>query len=56
MAQYQNLFTTVTAEGPLHSGVELGHGNSPRSFDPPIHYYWLGKIGNAQLGLSLIHI
>ena len=50
MAQYQNLFTTVTAEGPLHSGVELGHGNSPRSFDPPIHYYWLGKIGNAQLG------
>ena len=50
MAQYQNLFTTVTAEGPLHSGVELGHGNSPRSLDPPIHYYWLGKIGNAQLG------
>ncbi len=50
MTQYQNLFTTVTVEAPGHSGVELGPGNSPRSLDPPLHYYWLGKIGNAQIG------
>ena len=49
MAQYQNLFTTVQATGPLHHGVELGQGNSPRTFQPVISY-WLGKIGNAQLG------
>ena len=49
MAQYQNLFTTVQAVGPVHHGVELGHGNSPRTGHPLI-YYWLGKIGNAQLG------
>ena len=50
MTQYQNLFTTVTVEAPGHSGVALGHGNSPRSLDPPVHFYWLGKLGNAQLG------
>jgi len=49
MAQYQNLLTTVQATGPLHYGVELGHGNSPRSGEPLINY-WLGKLGNAQLG------
>ncbi|MEY3285382.1 MAG: hypothetical protein RL500_112, partial [Pseudomonadota bacterium] len=26
MAQYQNLFTTVNAVGPVSHGVELGHG------------------------------
>jgi len=46
---YQNLFTTVQATGPVHHGVELGHGNSPRTGEPLINY-WLGKIGNAQLG------
>ena len=49
MAQYQNLFTTVQAVGPVHHGVELGHGNSPRTGHPLIDY-WLGKIGNAQIG------
>ncbi|MFM8863692.1 MAG: photosynthetic reaction center subunit M, partial [Limnohabitans sp.] len=49
MAQYQTLFTTVQATGPLHHGVELGQGNSPRSGEPLISY-WAGKIGNAQLG------
>ena len=49
MAQYQNLFTTVQAVGPLHHGVELGPGNSPRSGQPFLSY-WLGKLGNAQLG------
>ena len=49
MADYQNLFTTVTATGPLHHGVELGLGNSPRSGQPFL-LYWAGKIGNAQIG------
>jgi len=47
--EYQNLFTTVQAVGPVHDGVELGHGNSPRSGKPLI-VYWFGKLGNAQLG------
>ncbi len=49
MAQYQNLFTTVQATGPLHMGVPLGHGNSPRTGQPWFNY-WAGKLGNAQLG------
>jgi photosynthetic reaction center M subunit len=47
--QYQNIFTTVQAVGPTHHGVELGHGNSSRTGEPYIEY-WLGRIGNAQLG------
>ena len=49
MAQYQNLFTTVQAVGPVHHGVELGHGNSPRTGEPLI-VYWAGVLGNAQIG------
>ena len=49
MAQYQNLFTTVQATGPLHMGVPLGHGNSARTGQPWFNY-WAGKLGNAQLG------
>jgi photosynthetic reaction center M subunit len=49
MAQYQNLFTTVQAVGPTHHGVELGHGNSPRTGEPLI-VYWAGLLGNAQIG------
>jgi len=49
MAQYQNLFTTVQATGPIHMGVPLGHGNSPRSGQPWFSY-WAGKLGNAQIG------
>jgi photosynthetic reaction center M subunit len=49
MADYQNLFTTVQAVGPVHHGVPLGHGNSPRTGQPVINY-WIGKLGNAQLG------
>ena len=49
MSQYLNLFTTVQATGPLHDGIALGQGNSPRSGQPFLSY-WLGKLGNAQLG------
>ncbi len=49
MADYLNLFTTVQATGPIHHGEPLGPGNSQRTGSPLINY-WLGKIGNAQLG------
>ena len=50
MADYQNLFTTVQATGPLHHGVPLGHGNSPRTGETPGVFHIFGRLGNAQLG------
>ena len=49
MFEYQNLFTTVQPVGPVHHGVELGHGNSPRSGEPLI-VHLLGRIGNIHGG------
>ena len=49
MFEYQNLFTSVQPVGPVHHGVELGHGNSPRTGEPLIVHLF-GRIGNAQLG------
>jgi photosynthetic reaction center M subunit len=49
MPQYQNLFTAVQPTGPVHHGIPLPPGNSPRS-GPPIVWHLLGRIGNAQLG------
>ena len=49
MAQYQNLFTTVQATGPLHEGVPLGPGNEQRIVKP-FFFYWAGFLGNAQIG------
>ena len=49
MAQYQNLFTRVQAVGPAQLGIDLPHGNSPRSWNPWfIHLF--GRLGNAQIG------
>ena len=50
MAQYQNLFTTVQVVGPVHHGVELPHGNSPRTGAEPAIFHLLGRLGNAQIG------
>ena len=50
MAQYQNLFTTVQAIGPLHHGVPLPHGNSPRTGKEPAIVHLFGRLGNAQIG------
>jgi photosynthetic reaction center M subunit len=47
--EYQNLFTTVQAVGPMHHGVPLGHGNSPRTGEP-VAFHLLGRFGNAQIG------
>ena len=49
MAEYQNIFTRVQAMAPAYAGVPLARGNNERE-GPPIHVYWLGKLGDAQLG------
>ncbi len=49
MAQYQNLFTTVQARGPVSLGVELPADNSPRTGIPAFSHL-LGRLGNAQIG------
>ena len=50
MAEYQNIFTRVQVRAPAHLGVAPEGGESwPRSGHPWFSY-WLGKIGDAQLG------
>uniref|UniRef100_E6VJJ7 Reaction center protein M chain n=1 Tax=Rhodopseudomonas palustris (strain DX-1) TaxID=652103 RepID=E6VJJ7_RHOPX len=49
MAQYQNIFTQVQVEGPAYAGVPLRPGSSPRETKTTF-YYWLGKLGDAQIG------
>ncbi len=49
MAQYQNLFTQVQVMGVTEPGVELPADDWPRSGTPRLRY-WLGKIGDAQIG------
>jgi photosynthetic reaction center M subunit len=49
--QYQNLFTTVQAVGPVHHGVELGRGQDlPRLGRTPAIVHLFGRFGNAQIG------
>jgi len=47
--EYQNIFTRVQVRGPVHDGIPLGKHNSKRD-GQPFFSYWLGKIGNAQIG------
>ncbi|MGQ9658869.1 MAG: photosynthetic reaction center subunit M [Thermochromatium sp.] len=49
MPEYQNIFTTVQVRAPAYPGVPLPKGNLPR-LGKPIFSYWLGKIGDAQIG------
>jgi len=49
MAEYQNLFTRLQPVGPAQIGPELPQGDSPRT-GKPFFIYWLGWIGNAQIG------
>ena len=49
MAEYQNIFTRVQVRSPAHPGIGLPHGDWPRE-GKGIFNYWLGKIGDAQLG------
>ncbi len=49
MPEYQNIFTRVQIGGPPEEGVALGRGTWIRQ-GKPFFSYWLGVIGNAQLG------
>jgi photosynthetic reaction center M subunit len=49
MAVYQNIFTTIQVRGPAEMGVALPRGDSERR-GTPFFMYWLGKIGDAQIG------
>jgi photosynthetic reaction center M subunit len=47
--EYLNLFTRVQAVGPAYPGIPVERGDKERE-GPPLHLYWLGKIGDAQIG------
>jgi photosynthetic reaction center M subunit len=49
MASYQNIFTQVQLRGPAELGPPLPAGSFARS-GVGGYNYWLGKLGNAQLG------
>jgi photosynthetic reaction center M subunit len=49
MAEYQNLFTRVQVRPPAYAGVPLGRGSWPRE-GKPWFAYWMGRIGDAQVG------
>ena len=49
MAEYQNIFTRVQVQAPIHMGVPLPKGNDPRT-GSGFHMHLLGRIGDAQLG------
>ncbi len=49
MAEYQNIITPVVVRGPGHEGVALPYGEWSRE-GKSIYAYWLGKIGDAQIG------
>jgi len=50
MPEYQNIFTSVQVRSPAYPGVPLPKGRLPRIGKQPIFSYWLGKIGDAQIG------
>ncbi|MFO0042119.1 MAG: photosynthetic reaction center subunit M [Pseudomonadota bacterium] len=51
MADYQNIFTRVQVASHGYPGVALPPGTSgERTKAAPLHFYWLGKIGDAQIG------
>jgi photosynthetic reaction center M subunit len=51
MPQYQNLFTQVQITGPVHDGPALPtEYETGGRFGKPVLSYWLGVLGNAQLG------
>ncbi len=49
MAEYQNVFNRVQVRGPAHDGVALPRGSFTR-VGKPYFSYWLGRIGDAQIG------
>lgn len=49
MPEYQNIFNSVQVRSPAYPGVPLPKGSLPR-IGKPIFSYWMGKIGDAQIG------
>ena len=49
MAEYQNIFTRVQVRAPAYVGVPAERGTWVRQ-GTPIFSYWLGRIGDAQIG------
>ncbi len=49
MPEYQNVFTRVQVRGPVEVGVPLSGNIWPRSGQTFVSY-WLGKMGDAQIG------
>ena len=49
MASYQNIFTQVQLRGAPEMGPSLPAGDATRTGKPGFNY-WMGKLGNAQLG------
>lgn len=49
MAEYFNIFTSVQVRSPAYPGTPLPKGSLPR-LGTPLFSYWLGKIGDAQIG------
>ncbi|MEM8659750.1 MAG: photosynthetic reaction center subunit M [Pseudomonadota bacterium] len=47
--EYQNIFTRVQVDAPTYPGIPLGKDEVFRGGEP-IHSYWAGKIGDAQIG------
>lgn len=50
MAEYQNIFTAVQVRGHPEMGVPTKDGSVFPRAGEPFFSYWLGKIGNAQIG------
>ena len=49
MAEYQNIFTRVQVHGPAYLGTPFSRGSWVRQ-GKPFFAYWLGRIGDAQIG------
>jgi photosynthetic reaction center M subunit len=51
MAEYQNIFTRLQVHGPTYPGVDFLPNTSDGAREvKPFHFYWMGKIGDAQIG------
>jgi len=49
MAEYQNIFTQIQVRGPVYTGIPVPTGSWNRASKGGFSY-WLGKIGDAQIG------
>jgi photosynthetic reaction center M subunit len=49
MAEFQSIYTQVQVSGPPEGGIPVATGGLPREGRPTLNY-WLGKVGNAQIG------